>query len=128
MTGSWIDVESQNIRHEMGQLIDSGKLKVLSTISGYQEGDKVFIVYHLINHDGVVNVRTSVPMTDLNIDSISTILPGATLYEREIQDILGVKFEGIIDNRRLILPEQWPNGVYPLRKDYKVSREEQQNG
>jgi Ni,Fe-hydrogenase III component G len=108
MTGTWIEVESQSVHEKMSQLIDTGKFRLLSTISGYHEGDKIYIVYHLICWDGVMNLRTWVPLADPNIQSISNILPGATLYEREIQDLFGVKFEAIIDSRRLILPEQWP--------------------
>lgn len=127
MTGTWIEVESQSVREKMSQLLDTGKFRVLSTISGYHEGDKIFIVYHLLTRDGVMNLRTWVPLANLRLQSISTILPGATLYEREIQDLFGVKFEEIIDSRRLILPEQWPQGVHPLRKDYQVTKKDKEN-
>jgi len=46
------------------------------------------------------------------------LVPGAILYEREVHDLLGVVFDGHPDLSRLILPEDWPEDVYPLRKEY----------
>jgi len=117
--GSWVDVDSPEIRNWVEGLIKSGKFRVLSTITGYEENDRLYIVYHFMNTEGELNVRTSVPKENPILPSITPVLPGGVLYEREIQDLLGVKFEGIMDSRRLILPEHWPEGVYPLRKDFQ---------
>jgi NADH-quinone oxidoreductase subunit C len=51
------------------------------------------------------------------IQSIAPFLPGAEWIEREIHDLLGIEFPGHPDMRRLILADDWPEGVYPLRKD-----------
>jgi len=51
------------------------------------------------------------------IESIAPFLPGAEWIEREIHDILGIEFKNHPDMRRLILSDDWPEGVYPLRKD-----------
>jgi len=53
------------------------------------------------------------------IESIAPFLPGANWIEREIHDILGIEFNNHPDMRRLILSDDWPEGVYPLRKDAK---------
>lgn len=50
------------------------------------------------------------------IESITPFLPGAGWIEREIHDILGIDFKNHPDMRRLILADDWPEGVYPLRK------------
>ena len=50
------------------------------------------------------------------VESISPIVKGAQWIEREIQDILGVKFLNHPDPRRFILADDWPEGVYPYRK------------
>jgi Ni,Fe-hydrogenase III large subunit/Ni,Fe-hydrogenase III component G len=50
------------------------------------------------------------------IESIAPFLPGAAWIEREIHDILGIDFKNHPDMRRLILADDWPEGVYPLRK------------
>jgi len=53
------------------------------------------------------------------IESIAPFLPAAEWIEREIHDILGIDFNNHPDMRRLILSDDWPEGVYPLRKDAK---------
>lgn len=53
------------------------------------------------------------------IESIAPFLPAAEWIEREIHDILGIDFRNHPDMRRLILSDDWPEGVYPLRKDAK---------
>jgi len=50
------------------------------------------------------------------IESIAPFLPGAEWIEREIHDILGIDFKNHPDMRRLILADDWPEGIYPLRK------------
>ena len=54
-----------------------------------------------------------------SIESIAPFLPGAEWIEREIHDILGIDFKNHPDMRRLILADDWPEGVYPLRKEVK---------
>jgi NADH-quinone oxidoreductase subunit D len=51
-----------------------------------------------------------------SIESIAPFLPGAEWIEREIHDILGIDFKNHPDMRRLILADDWPEGVYPERK------------
>jgi len=50
------------------------------------------------------------------IESIAPFLPAAEWIEREIHDILGIDFKNHPNLRRLILADDWPDGVYPLRK------------
>jgi Ni,Fe-hydrogenase III component G len=53
------------------------------------------------------------------IESITPFLPGAEWIEREIHDILGIDFKNHPNLKRLILADDWPEGVYPLRKEEK---------
>ncbi len=120
-----VEVQAGNIKQWVADLLKAGKFILLSTISGYQEGENICILYHFLTKDGEQDVKVSIPLSNPKIDSISPVLIGAVLYEREIQDLLGVAFDGIVDGRRLILPEQWPEGVYPLRKEYPATRPEE---
>ncbi|MEM6735999.1 MAG: NADH-quinone oxidoreductase subunit C, partial [Bacteroidota bacterium] len=49
--------------------------------------------------------------------SVSGIWRGANWHEREVYDLLGIKFKNHPDLRRILLPEDWEG--YPLRKDYQ---------
>jgi len=57
------------------------------------------------------------PLKNDVIPTITDIIPGALLYEREIHDLFGVKFEGHPNLEPLILPDDWPADNYPLRKN-----------
>ncbi len=60
----------------------------------------------------------SVPEDDTRLDSITPLIPGAAWSEQEFNDLLGVQAEGHPDPRRLVLPDDWPEGMYPLRRDF----------
>ena len=51
------------------------------------------------------------------IESITPFVPGAEWIEREVHDILGFSLRNHPNLRRLILADDWPEGVYPMRKE-----------
>jgi Ni,Fe-hydrogenase III component G len=53
------------------------------------------------------------------IESITPFLPAAEWIEREIHDVFGVDFKNHPNLKRLILADDWPEGVYPERKEVK---------
>jgi Ni,Fe-hydrogenase III component G len=73
----------------------------------------------------VLTVRTEIPKSAPCVASICPVIPGAVLYERELQEMFGIVVDGIPDGRRLNLPDDWPDGQYPLRKDWKHVRPEE---
>ena len=78
------------------------------------------VVYHLfsIKHRHMIRIRAEVSEDDCTIDSVAGIWAGADWHERECFDLMGVKFKGHPDLRRILLPEDWEG--HPLRKDYPV--------
>jgi NADH-quinone oxidoreductase subunit C len=53
------------------------------------------------------------------VESITPLLPAAEWIEREIHDELGIDFRNHPNLKRLVLADDWPEGVYPLRKEVK---------
>ena len=79
-----------------------------------------FCVEHIFSLDGdhlFVVLDCAVAEDDARIDSISPLVPGASWAEREFRDAVGVVPEGHPDPRRLMLADDWPDGVWPLRRD-----------
>lgn len=97
----------------------------ISTISGIDLGENFEILYHLANENCALTVRTLTPRNEPKVSTITGVIPGATLYEREIQDMFGIKVEGHPNPVRLLLADDWPEGEYPLRKDWKFERPEE---
>jgi len=96
-------------------------IRHIVTITGVDLGEDIELIYHLApdNRTWLLNVRTKVPKKNPVIQTIIDILPGAVFYEREVNDLLGVKFEGHEIVGHFILPDDWPEGEYPLRKEWK---------
>ncbi|MFH0731608.1 MAG: NADH-quinone oxidoreductase subunit C [Candidatus Omnitrophota bacterium] len=68
----------------------------------------------------VISLRVKLDKSKtLEIDSLAPSFEAANWVEREIHELLGINFKGHPDLRRLLLPDEWPQGVYPLRRDYK---------
>lgn len=113
-------VEAGSFKDALPRLIDEVKLTHLVTITGTDVGQEIELLYHF-THEGsaVVTVGYKIPKDGLTVKTVTDLVPGAVLYEREIHEMLGVNFEGHPNMMPLILPEEWPEGVYPLRKDRK---------
>lgn len=97
----------------------------LATATGMDTVDRIEVLYHycLDEMGVVVSLRTWATKPAYELDSVATVFPGANFIEREIQDLLGVTFRHHPDPRRLILADNWPEGVYPLRRDYPSRKE-----
>ena len=92
----------------------------LATASGRDTRERIEVLYHYCFDalNVVVSIRTWGLKPELELDSVAQIFPGASFIEREMYDLLGIKFRNHPDPRRLILSDDWPEGVYPLRRDY----------
>jgi Ni,Fe-hydrogenase III large subunit/Ni,Fe-hydrogenase III component G len=80
-----------------------------------------FAILHLfsLDHEHLyVLLESAVSEKDPRIGSITGVVPGANWAEREYHDAIGVHPEGHPDPRRLLLADDWPEGVYPLRRDF----------
>lgn len=82
-----------------------------------------YVLYSLpLNH--TIRLKVYAPDEDAIVPSITSVYPGANYHEREVWDLLGVKFDGHPDLRRILMPFDWTG--HPLRKDYPLGYEEVQ--
>ncbi len=89
--------------------------------SGVDTREGIEILYHFILEkiNLLISLRVKLDKKKLEIDSLAPIFEGANWIEREIYEMLGVNFRGHPELKRLLLPDEWPEGVYPLRRDYQ---------
>jgi Ni,Fe-hydrogenase III component G len=78
------------------------------------------VLYHFPEGAAIVTLRVNIPYSKAEIPSVCGLIPSASLYERELMEMFGVDVVGTPNTDRLLLPDEWPLGVYPLRKSYQV--------
>ncbi len=85
-------------------------------------GERFEVVANLLNMDAParIRVRVQVPDADPTVASLWDLYPGVEAMEREVFDLLGIRFTGHPDLTRILMPEDWEG--HPLRKDYPVGR------
>ncbi len=122
----WVNVEPDQFDRVLEFLNKEQKFVILCTITGLDEGEKITIIYHLAQMGGIMlNLNVGIPKDKPVWKSVHPYFNGCAIYEREIKDLLGVTFEGIPPGSRYPLPDGWPEGEYPLRKDWKSKQEQE---
>ncbi|WP_124728484.1 NADH-quinone oxidoreductase subunit C [Staphylospora marina] len=91
-------------------------LRLMSSID-QQTHLEVVVMLHSFQHGHQVMLKTKTDREEAVLPSISGVFKGADWNEREIWDLMGIRFDGHPDLRRILLPEDWVG--HPLRKDYE---------
>jgi len=111
----WVYLD-RNLLKDAIRHIASFDFPHLSVISGVDCGDHIDLLYQMSIFFGMKKSEIKLAF-DLTIPTISDIIPGAAYGEREKQEMLGIEVVNIPDGRKLFLPDDFPEGVYPWRKD-----------
>jgi membrane-bound hydrogenase subunit beta len=121
----FLDVNLDKLFEVLEFLLKDLEFKQLCTITGLDEGSKFAIMYHFAQNSGgiVLNLKTTVDRNNPTIKSITTLYESAEIYERELEDLFGMVVEGLPKGLRYPLPDDWPKGDFPLRKDWKAKKE-----
>ncbi len=80
------------------------------------------VVYHFFSTAHKHRLRLVVPVeeADAEVDSLTSLWPGADWLEREVWDMFGINFTGHPDLKRILMYEEFEG--HPLRKDYPVNK------
>lgn len=89
--------------------------------SGLDARTHLEILYHFTieNINLLISLRVKLDKENPRVFSLAPVFKGANWIEREIHELLGIEFDGHPDMRRLLLADEWPEGVYPLKADYQ---------
>jgi membrane-bound hydrogenase subunit beta len=121
----WVEVKTSAFHDAVEHICRLQEYPHLAIISSSDLGAEVELIYHFTIYYGEhlqelsLGLRVKLPKNDLSIPTITDLIPGAIFTERETQEMMGVEVVDIPDKRRLFLPEDFPEGVYPWRKDEK---------
>ena len=90
------------------------------TATAIEVRDGIDVMYHWAFEPAgvVITLKVLAVAPSLEVESLANAVPGFDWIEREMHDLLGVTFRNHPDPRRLHLDDSWPEGVYPLRKDF----------
>ena len=116
----YIEIKPESIRKVAGYIFNDLGAR-FNIASGVDCRRHMEILYHFTFEDInlLVSIRVKLDKSKLEIDSLLPLFEGANWIEREIHEMLGINFKGHPDLRRLLLSDDWPEGVHPLRCDYK---------
>lgn len=86
------------------------------------EGRTLSVYYHLhsmkIGHK--IAIKVSVPIEKPDVESVESIWKCADWHEREAYDMYGLIFLNHPNLERILMPYDWEEGSYPLRKDFET--------
>ncbi|HVR87635.1 MAG TPA: NADH-quinone oxidoreductase subunit C [Planctomycetota bacterium] len=122
----WVDVKRDRILDILRMLRDEqgyDMLTDLTAVDYLNQGmpERFAIVYNFYSVKDNVRTRVKawVPEADPTIDSASSLYRSAPWAEREVWDLMGIRFKGHPDLKRIQLPENYEG--HPLRKDYPLT-------
>jgi NADH-quinone oxidoreductase subunit C len=92
----------------------------ITSIDNYGEEPRFEIVYELYSMTLAIHLRLKFRVSEEaeGVDTVSDIWPTANWHEREIYDMMGIKFKGHPDLRRILMWDGYP--FFPLRKEFPL--------
>ena len=92
----------------------------ISSVDHFGDEPRFEVVYELYSLSINVHVRLKLRVSedDLAVDTLSDIWPAADWHEREIYDMMGIRFNNHPDLRRILMWDGYP--YFPLRKEFPV--------
>lgn len=115
-----VTVSREDLVAEARKLLESGARYITAVTTDMRPRGGAFEVRYFFAHrdeDAVTDLIVSVPEDDPVYPSVTAVTPAAGWAEREIHDLMGLTPVGNQDLRRLVVPDDWPADVFPLRKD-----------
>ena len=93
----------------------------ISSLDHFGEFPRYEMVYELYSMAGGLHLRVKALIQDEDnptVPSVADVWPTADWHEREVYDMMGIRFDGHPDLRRILMWEGFP--YFPLRKDFPL--------
>jgi Ni,Fe-hydrogenase III component G len=113
----YFSVDKKDIREVVRVLFkDLGLRYAIASSTDTPQGFEILYHFSWDKTGQIVSVRVLIEdKNNPEIDSLAVISPAFSWIEREMWEMLGIKFIGHPNLKRLLLAEDWPEGKYPLR-------------
>jgi Ni,Fe-hydrogenase III component G len=117
----WVTLTPEELVPAVNVLREKFSIIQLAVIVG-EDVREAFLANYVFTGSQVVVLQVRMNHENPEVPSLAGMIPGAMVYERELKDLFGIAPVGHPDLRRQAVPEDWPAGVYPLRKDVQFDR------
>src|SRR5271169_6069561 len=96
----------------------------VSSLDNYGSDPRFTVVYHLYGygHHGSLRLKTDVSEEKSELPTVTGVWKAADWHEREVYDMMGIRFRDHPDLRRILMWEGYP--YFPLRKDFPLAGKE----
>jgi len=93
----------------------------LSSVDNYGDDPRFLLVYHLYGYSHLRYLRITLQVSEAQaeVPTVTGVWSTANWHEREIYDMMGIRFRGHPDLRRILMWEGYP--YHPLKKDFPLS-------
>lgn len=85
-----------------------------------KKGFEIIYHYSMDKTGHIINLQVILPHENPEIESLTKLFSAAEWIEREIHELLGINFREHPNLVPLISKDNWPEGTYPYRKDFKA--------
>ncbi len=120
-----LNIKKQDLVEVCRFIYEEKKARLFTMIGNDERGiNGVFALYYVFVIDEIqqfITIKIFIDESDPTFPSMASHMPALNWYEREVNDLLGLRALGHPDRSPLILHDDWPEDFYPLRKDYKYT-------
>ncbi|NLP40680.1 MAG: NADH-quinone oxidoreductase subunit F [Veillonellaceae bacterium] len=122
---SYIEIESAKLRGMAENLLKTGQSRLTAMFANDERtlngGMAIYCIFADKSSGKHLCLKTLLNAEPFEFPSLVPVTPAAAWFEREIHDLFGLIPIGHPDLRPLVLHENWPAELYPLRKDFDQS-------
>ncbi|MCD6362492.1 MAG: NADH-quinone oxidoreductase subunit C [Synergistetes bacterium] len=121
----WVEIDPRALPDFVKILMELDETPHAMVASAEDLGEEIAVLYHLaiyggdFNREIQINVRVKVPKENPRLPCISHLIPGALITEQEKEEMIGVIYEDLPERRHVFLADDFPEGIYPWRRDEK---------
>ena len=115
----YITVEKEDIESAVDTVFNKMGARYI-IVTGIDNFHNFELLYHFsFDKEGgvITSLRVFLDKEKAEIETLSDLIPGIAWIEREIWELLGINFAGHPNLTHLLLRNDWPEGIYPLRKE-----------
>lgn len=115
-----ISTDVDNLLTLLGRLKEVHDFNYLANLTAVDYLDFIEVIYHInsIPENRRIMVKVRVNREEAIVPSAVSLWPGADWQERELYDLMGIRFQNHPNLTRILLPDDFEG--YPLRKDFQV--------